>query len=669
MKLKPAFYLGAFFLTSALSADRWDLSGWNVVDRQKIKATPVNLLVNGSFEDGVTAWNGIDGVRAKVDRSGINQTGGLYYERTDPADYLQVGQEVALKPGFHYRFGAMIRSEGVTGEGATLYIEGYDREGNYLGGSYPGGLTGDRDWTLVEGSFVAPKVEGATFSLGLYLRQKAVGKAWFDDVYLREVEPAWQLNLVYPTHHTAYPGQTLEFYTRIDGAGLEGRRNEVLFLRLKGEEEGKNFAMDESLLKFRPAKIPEGEFTVQAYWLDPDRREILNSQEIVIQGIPKPAALPDYAAVIDEHRRLQVGGEPYLPVGLYLLGATRQDIDIIADSPFNCIMPYGSPHLSFHGGYEDSTLDSVREVLDYCDEKGLKVIYSLKDIYDDFRPYWNPELEPDDTAALLVNTFKDHPAILAWYICDESAVEKIPAIAARRQMINRLDPLHPTWSVYYQVPDFKHYIPAQDVFGNDPYPINWWKDNHILGVDNSTREAEKLHMPLWAVPQIHNTGFYNPKWQEDPSEYFTVQRPPTETETMTMSLFEAMRGARGFIMYSYFDLNLGPDKLQFERRWPEVCRVAAKLQELGPYLLSTATAPEVKLTVRSGTAYARAFAAENGDLRVLIVSPGPGIVDAELEVGGKIANLVSERGRTYEKAPGVYRFYGENTCYDILRLE
>lgn len=211
-------------------------------------------------------------------------------------------------------------------------------------------------------------------------------------------------------------------------------------------------------------------------------------------------------------------------------------------------MPYKSPVLKL----EDSKLtgdDAVAEALDLCDKLGIKVLFSLKDLFN----------EGDDAVVTrLVERFRNHPALLSWYICDEAAVDRIPEVAARRRLVNRLDPFHPTWSVFYQWPDFHHYVPCQDVFGNDPYPINFRDDSHIEGTDASTRAAEALNMPLWSVPQIHHTGFYNfggTKWQENPVPYFSTQRAPNEEEMNTICLLEAMRGAKGFVMYSYFDLH------------------------------------------------------------------------------------------------------------------
>ena len=69
---------------------------------------------------------------------------------------------------------------------------------------------------------------------------------------------------------------------------------------------------------------------------------------------------------IGKNRELRVNGKPFFPLGTYWGGINENDIAIYADSPFNCLMPYGSPN---------------REELDMAQERGIRIIYSIKDYY------------------------------------------------------------------------------------------------------------------------------------------------------------------------------------------------------------------------------------------------------------------------------------------------
>ncbi|MST96408.1 hypothetical protein FYJ85_05025 [Victivallaceae bacterium BBE-744-WT-12] len=619
-----------------------------------------SLVRNAGFEQGAAGWENIDGTECSTGSYGINQTGGLHYRRPAPGGYRQVSQQIRIVPGRRYRFGAMVRTRGVTGEGAGICIEGYDDK--YAGGGYVHNRTGDTDWQLLTGEFTAkPDRTDANYKITLYLRKNATGEAWFDDVFVNEIAPRLRADTSYPTHHTLNPGGDVELFTLYEGEDGDGHFQLVEVEQNGGKLGQWKFPANLRNLKFRPDKLENGSFTIICRRIDPAGKRILAEAQIPMTFSPAPA-LPANAATIDADRRLIVGGKPYMPLGLYTQQVTRRDLELIAASPFNCIMPYKSPVLKL----EDSKLtgdDAVAEALDLCDKLGIKVLFSLKDLFN----------EGDDAVVTrLVERFRNHPALLSWYICDEAAVDRIPEVAARRRLVNRLDPFHPTWSVFYQWPDFHHYVPCQDVFGNDPYPINFRDDSHIEGTDASTRAAEALNMPLWSVPQIHHTGFYNfggTKWQENPVPYFSTQRAPNEEEMNTICLLEAMRGAKGFVMYSYFDLHWGPDKLQFERRWPIVCRVAERLKKLEPYLLSAEAAPEVKTEAVKGKIYARAFRAADGSTRVLVCQVSSGEGEAKLTVGDGETGYLSENGRTVEVSPGVYRFFGKNTTFDILRKE
>ena len=97
--------------------------------------------------------------------------------------------------------------------------------------------------------------------------------------------------------------------------------------------------------------------------------------------------------------------------------------------------------------------------------------------------------------------------------------------------------------------------------------------------------------------------------------------------------------------------------------------MAERLKKLEPYLLSAEAAPEVKTEAVKGKIYARAFRAADGSPRVLVCQVSSGEGEAKLTVGDGETGYLSENGRTVEVSPGVYRFFGKNTTFDILRKE
>ena len=168
------------------------------------------------------------------------------------------------------------------------------------------------------------------------------------------------------------------------------------------------------------------------------------------------AAPPARKVWIDAAGRTIVDGMPYFPLGTFWTEFTsKEDVELYAKSPFNCLMPYW--------GHRNPDL---RALFDLCAEKGIHVIPNLKDFWDYGDPKTSPARPTD-----FVNAIKDHPAVLAWYVVDESPLSKLPQLCARRELVARLDPDHLTWGCFYQSDQILDYLPSCDVIGTDPYPI------------------------------------------------------------------------------------------------------------------------------------------------------------------------------------------------------
>ena len=216
-----------------------------------------------------------------------------------------------------------------------------------------------------------------------------------------------------------------------------------------------------------------------------------------------------------------------------------------------------------------------------------------------------------------------------------------------------------------------------DVFGIDPYPIHKINSNDMVFVEGVATTAKKVlggdggGLPLWAVPQAHLTALYTEEngrrldRAEDREKLLANWRAPSEEEMRSMSLLMAIQGARGFVFYAYFDL-LKPAVLpDFDRRWAELCRVAALLRELQPFFYSDEKAPTVSIKTIQGTVHAAAYKTADGKVKVLITGNGPGASEAEITVAGS-AKLQARYGKTESLGNGTYRFKGTDICSDVL---
>ena len=288
---------------------------------------------------------------------------------------------------------------------------------------------------------------------------------------------------------------------------------------------------------------------------------------------------------IDDNNATVVDGKPFFPLGLYVgsAPATREavdELDEIADSPFNTILNYQ---------ISEGKAAQVRQYLDAVDEHGLKIIYSIKDFYQGTKYYpgriWRYRGEEEMTRGV-IGEFKDHPAILAWYLNDELPPKYIPRLASRYRLVKQLDPNHLTWMAVYQVKELEDYLRTTDVIGTDPYPIPDRPISMVSRWTRLTRQAAGPKRAIWMVTQMHNAGIYRSDGVEYPS--------PTLKEMRCMAYQCLVNGANGLMFYSFFDLKRDP--LGFQSRWTDVKKLGREIEELIPILLSTEEPPKAQLS-------------------------------------------------------------------------
>ena len=353
-----------------------------------------------------------------------------------------------------------------------------------------------------------------------------------------------------------------------------------------------------------PARgLPEGAYDlrVSAARRVSGRELAADGWRLVVVGKREAAARRSY---IDRHNRLIREGKPFFPLGMYWSGINEDDIKVYADSAFNCLMPYGTPS---------------QQQMDLAHEHGLKVIYSVKDIYYG-STYCPPGIETVEDERKFIEgkaeAFRDHPALLAWYLNDELPLAFVDRLEAHQEWLEELDPHHPTWVVLYQVGQLEHYRRTFDVIGTDPYPIPGRPASLAGDWTRRTVDAYGGRRPVWMVPQVFNWATYR-KTEEEKEGL----RPPTLAEMRSMAWQCITEGANGLIFYSFFDLKRDT-VVPFEEQWGYVKEMAAEVSELIPVILSVEPTPSfeapelhwLRWTVRQvgGTTYL--IAVNDGDM-------------------------------------------------------
>ncbi|MDH7571295.1 MAG: hypothetical protein QHJ73_17090, partial [Armatimonadota bacterium] len=304
---------------------------------------------------------------------------------------------------------------------------------------------------------------------------------------------------------------------------------------------------------------------------------------------------------------------PFFPLGWYFgPGPTapeyRTHLDRVAASPFNTIMCYG---------INAGDLQRVRTYLDELHRRKLKILYSIKDVYEGTRYYQESVLGfrgEDAIVKGVVGAFRTHPAVLGWYLNDELPLSMRDRLEARYEQVRRLDPDHPTWAVLYQVGDLRGYLGTADVLGTDPYPVGRAPITMVADWTRRSSEASGGFRPLWQVPQAHDWACYDARNADK-------LRAPTLDEEMVMSYLCLIHGAHGLVFYSYQDLLR--DRLGFDRRWADMLVVGNEIKQLFPALLSTAPAPRLTVQRAGGDLHLTLRADAAGNYYVLMANPDP----------------------------------------------
>jgi len=354
-------------------------------------------------------------------------------------------------------------------------------------------------------------------------------------------------------------------------------------------------------------------------------------------------------------------------------------------------MPYCGTNLGLKNGKcQPGTIGGIREVLDACHARNIKVVFPLnyqlpwlenypgatnmrfKDVeYSRDWRAWD-EAVTTEIVAKAVETLRDHPALLAWYVADEVAPSKSPFLRQRRALINRLDPWHPTWAVYCVEQDLPYHVGTADLIGMDPYPIcSNITDTKTIELTSRWMQAVRRvastdqGVLTWCVPQFFSWGYKDSMTDRD--KYLSRYRDPSEVEMRAQCLLMAIHGCRGIIAYNYHHF-IGPTipaaAPDFPRRWAEMCRVGELMKELAPYLLSTRE-EDVPVAAESGVVRARLFRGEAGGARVLVVGEGPGKARARLTLPpGAVSK--SLYGATKPAEDGTWVFEGTDVCCDVL---
>jgi hypothetical protein len=337
---------------------------------------------------------------------------------------------------------------------------------------------------------------------------------------------------------------------------------------------------------------------------------------------------------------LIVNRRPFFPFGFYCYSPVYPTLpEEEAAKGFNMMSPYQR--------ITPNTLQERRKYMDRCAQIGMKVHYNLLSVSGGGGVSSKIEdLSVEKKRELLINeikTFRDHPALLAWYIADEPTGNNVTPDELEEiyKVVKENDPWHPVSRVF--MPPFRlsrNYSDAMDIVMADPYPVPNSPVSQVGEVASQLSSVFVGKKPVWMVPQ----AFGGSEWWS---------REPSIQEIRSMTWQAIINGGKGIQYFVRQGLNSFPKSAA---TWGECGRMAIEIAEITPWLLSD----EKTLPVQSGSKNILVNSElHNGQLLVMAVNTKNIPQIASLELAGLKAGtaIVLFENREVEIKEGIITDY------------
>jgi len=294
---------------------------------------------------------------------------------------------------------------------------------------------------------------------------------------------------------------------------------------------------------------------------------------------------------------LIVDGFPFFPFGFYC-GHVGDISEKEVIHGFNMIGPYQS---NLPNG-----LAERKAYMDRCAQLGMHVQYGVNSLIGSgHNGAKGLGMSEEDKLALLKNeiiAFRDHPALLSWYINDEPDGQgRPPALLEKAyKLIHSLDPYHPISIVFMMPSKAAEFKNTMDIAMTDPYPIPGPADQ-VINYVSSYHKAYEYEKPVWLVPQAFGG---QEMWQ----------REPTAQEIRLMTYMGLIEGAKGIQYFIRGDGNTNPQSVS---AWSSCSDLAVETAQMSGFLLSADAAPAVHSDDKKILAKAYSY---KGDVLIVVAN-------------------------------------------------
>lgn len=255
---------------------------------------------------------------------------------------------------------------------------------------------------------------------------------------------------------------------------------------------------------------------------------------------------------IDAEKRICINGKPFFPIGMYAVRHTK-NFSAIKKMGFNTIHTYDyRKHTNKSLSKPKTLVDNIKSYLTLAEKHKLKVFVQIPKRFiqkGKQQQNENAKLVNKKMITYLINTLKNSPALLTWYLADEPGLNKtrIPAPLMHEvaNLTKNTDPNHPHMIVLCSnLKAKKEYITIPDIMMTDEYPSQNAKsplDKVTLQIESAYSLMNK-HQALWNVVQLQGKG---------PGGNGYGKKEPNFLELKNMAFQSIACGVNGLLYWGY----------------------------------------------------------------------------------------------------------------------